>query len=183
METGMSFFWGCVRYGTGLLVLLVIAAFLRFPGSFPKASSASASRAVAEEPLPTPTDKPKGPASIRLLADRNGHFISMARINKLPVEVMVDTGASIVALSAETAAKAGLKADPNARAMRIGTANGAVAALPVRIPEVRIGELVVTNVDAVILPPGALQGHTLLGMSFLKKVRMEMQAGQLKLMQ
>lgn len=179
----MSFFWGSMRYGAGLLVLAVILVALRFPGMLPGSSSATAAKVTVEQPLPQPKPAAPGSASIRLLADRNGHFISMARINKVPIEVMVDTGASIVALSWESAAKAGLKADPNARGMRIGTANGAVTALPVKIPEVRIGELVVTNVEAVILPPGALQGHTLLGMSFLKKVRMEMQAGQLILRQ
>jgi aspartyl protease family protein len=84
--------------------------------------------------------------------------------------MMVDTGATIVALTSADAAAIGLQPAPAEYRASVSTANGTVKVAPVRIREIRIGEIVVRDVAAVVMPPGAL-GRSLLGMSFLRQLR------------
>ena len=81
--------------------------------------------------------------------------------------MLVDTGATTVALTYEDAASAGIRPFPGDFTRRVSTANGSVAVAPVRLREVRIGDLTVRDVDAVVVPSGRL-GTSLLGMSFLR---------------
>jgi aspartyl protease family protein len=104
-----------------------------------------------------------------LYADPRGHFFADIQVRGIPIKTMVDTGASLVALSTEDAAKIGFKANPSDRKAQFNTANGVVTASLVRLPEVRLQGLTVYDVDAAIMPPGAMSG-TLLGMSFMKKL-------------
>jgi aspartyl protease family protein len=83
--------------------------------------------------------------------------------------MLVDTGASIVALSYDDARAVGLSVHPAAFTRKLSTANGVVEAAPVQIREIRVGEIVARNVDAVVLPRGRLE-TSLLGMSFLKRL-------------
>ena len=83
--------------------------------------------------------------------------------------MLVDTGASFVALSHEDAAMLGLKVSQKDFTRRSSTANGVVETAPVRIKEIRIGDIAVRDVEAVVLPPRALS-TSLLGMSFLKRL-------------
>lgn len=104
-----------------------------------------------------------------LEADRRGHYHAKLLINGVVVESLVDTGASVVAMSAEDAKRAGIRAPSDARKARFSTANGIVEATVVRIPEVRLQGVLLRDVEASIMPPGTMSG-TLLGMSFLKKL-------------
>jgi len=95
--------------------------------------------------------------------------------------MLVDTGASIVALSYEDAETVGIRVTANDFTAQLRTANGVVEAAPVRLPEIRVGDILVENVDAVVLPRGRL-GTSLLGMSFLRRLRgFEMSQGRLTL--
>ncbi|HEX8666259.1 MAG TPA: TIGR02281 family clan AA aspartic protease [Beijerinckiaceae bacterium] len=102
-------------------------------------------------------------------ADLAGHFVVHPTLDGKRIRMMVDTGATFVALSHEDARLAGVAVPPGGYTRRIETANGVVAAAPVRFSEVRIGDIVVRGVDALVLPPGRL-GTSLLGMSFLKRL-------------
>ena len=102
-------------------------------------------------------------------ADLAGHFVVHPTLDGKRIRMMVDTGATFVALSHEDARLAGVAVPPGGYTRRIETANGVVAAAPVRFSEVRIGDLIVRGVDALVLPPGRL-GTSLLGMSFLKRL-------------
>jgi aspartyl protease family protein len=104
-----------------------------------------------------------------LYADPRGHFYADIQVRGIPIRTMVDTGASLVALSTEDAAKIGLRATPSDRRAQFNTANGVVTAVLVQLPEVRLQGLTVFDVEAAIMPPGAMKG-TLLGMSFMKKL-------------
>ncbi|HEY8565129.1 MAG TPA: TIGR02281 family clan AA aspartic protease [Beijerinckiaceae bacterium] len=106
---------------------------------------------------------------VTLSADLRGHYTVHPAVDGKRVRMMVDTGASIVALSHEDAQLAGVAVKPHQFTARISTANGIVSAAPIRLAEVRIGEIVVRNVEAVVLPKGAL-ATSLLGMSFLKRI-------------
>ena len=79
---------------------------------------------------------------------------------------MVDTGATMVALSYEDAERAGVYVRPADFTMRVNTANGIARAAPVTLDEISLGDITVRNVRAAVSEPGRLQG-SLLGMSFL----------------
>jgi aspartyl protease family protein len=98
-----------------------------------------------------------------------GHYRVHARINKSDIEVMVDTGASVVALSYEDAQRANLHPNTLDFNIPVSTANGTVNAARVKLDRIEIDTVRVENVDAMVLPQGALNG-TLLGMSFLSKL-------------
>jgi aspartyl protease family protein len=108
-------------------------------------------------------------ASTEIRADALGHFLTTAYIEHEPIKVLVDTGASLVALSYEDAEGAGLRPWTLTFDMPISTANGRVEAARVMLDRVEIDNLLVRDVEAVVLPKGAFEG-TLLGMSFLNKL-------------
>lgn len=112
------------------------------------------------------------PASrvVALKADRRGHFATDLSVNNQFVKALVDTGASVVAFSHEDALKAGIKPKPGDYVIPMQTANGIVRAAKARIPELRLQGIVVRDVEATVMPPGALN-ITLLGMSFLKRLK------------
>ena len=140
--------------------------------------------APAETPAHSGVAEPRRtPASgaIELQAGPNGHFHAEVEINGRPVEVMVDTGASMVALSYEDAERAGVYVRPAEFTMRVATANGVARAAPVTLDKISLGEITVRNVRAAVSEPGRLQG-SLLGMSFLGRLsRFDMRAGVLVL--
>jgi aspartyl protease family protein len=98
-----------------------------------------------------------------------GHFTSAGAINGRAVQFMVDTGATLVALSQSEAERIGLDYRNGQRGMT-QTANGAVPVHRVSLGVVRVGEVEVSNVDAVVMP--AQLPYILLGNSFLNRFQM-----------
>ena len=117
---------------------------------------------------------------VTLKADSRGHFQAEAAINGRAVPVMVDTGATSVALRHEDAGLLGLRALlPTDYVVPIATANGTARAARVTLAEVRIGDVRVKNVEALVMPERAL-GTNLLGMSFIRRLKnVELAAGRL----
>jgi aspartyl protease family protein len=108
-------------------------------------------------------------ASTEIKANALGHFFTTAYIEHAPIQVLVDTGASLVALSYDDAEEAGLRPWTLTFDMPISTANGQTEAARVTLGRVEIDNILVRDVEAVVLPKGAFDG-TLLGMSFLNKL-------------
>ena len=102
-------------------------------------------------------------------ADGGGQFHASAFIEGQPVEMMVDTGATVVAISAETAARLGVFVDPEAPKWRMRTANGVTLASPILLARISLGSIEMTDVQAVVMPSGAMTVD-LLGASFLKRL-------------
>ena len=102
-------------------------------------------------------------------ADRRGHFLVEPSVNGQRIRMLVDTGASVVALSHEDAASAGFRPAPGDFTVTVSTANGVAQAAPVRIDEIQIGDITVRGVQAMVAKPGALN-VSLLGMTFLKRL-------------
>jgi aspartyl protease family protein len=100
---------------------------------------------------------------------QNGHYWVDASINNQPIKVLVDTGATVVALSYEDADRVGLRPHTLTFDEIVSTANGQVKAARARLDRVEIDGVRVDNVEALVLPQGALSG-TLLGMSFLSRL-------------
>lgn len=109
-------------------------------------------------------------AVTELKSGTNGHYFVKARINGNPIDVVVDTGATSVALSYEDAERAGLKPRNLEYNIPIQTANGVAKAARINLRRVEIDGVRVDDVEGIVLQPGALNG-TLLGMSFLSKLR------------
>lgn len=117
--------------------------------------------------------------TVEVPVGRDGHYHVDAEINGRSVAVLVDTGASVVALTADDADAAGLFVTESDFTGRIQTANGAARVAPVLLDEVTIGDITVRNVRAVVSEPGAL-AVSLLGMTFLSQLdRVDMRSGKL----
>lgn len=124
-----------------------------------------------------------GGSRVTLDADRRGHFLADVTINGRQTEALVDTGASTVALTAESARGIGIVPLRSAYTATVSTANGLVKAAPVTLVEVGVGGIRVRNVKALVMPSGALPGN-LLGMSFLARLsKFEIAGPQLVLVQ
>jgi aspartyl protease family protein len=120
---------------------------------------------------------------VDLPVGRNGHFQANVEIDGRTIPMLVDTGASYVALSAEDADRLGVITRPSDYTMTMYTANGAAKAAPVRLHAVHVDTLSVYDVDAIVAQPGAMRG-SLLGMSFLRRLtRFEAQPDRLRLIQ
>ena len=127
----------------------------------------------------TPADS----RSVILSRNAQGHFQTDARVDGRRLTFMVDTGASVIALTAETAAELGIHPTPNEYTAAVKTANGVVRAAPVELSMVEIEDISMHNVSAMVLPDGALSDN-LLGMSFLSRLhRWEFADGRLVLEQ
>jgi aspartyl protease family protein len=109
-------------------------------------------------------------AATALKAGQNGHFIVKAEINGRNVKVLVDTGASAVALSYEDAKDIGLHPGNLDYNVPVSTANGVVRAAGVLLDKVEIDGVRVSDVQGLVMPEGAMRG-SLLGMSFLSKLQ------------
>jgi aspartyl protease family protein len=105
-----------------------------------------------------------------LKAGHAGQFFATANINGTPVKVVIDTGASAVALPYADAERAGLKPRLLDYNIPISTANGTVYGAEAVIRRVEIDSVKVSDVRALVLPEGALN-ITLVGMSFLARLQ------------
>jgi aspartyl protease family protein len=122
-------------------------------------------------------------AEARIAADRLGQYSANVEIDGARLRMLVDTGASVVVLSYEDAAAAGLYPAPSDFKFPVQTANGVARMARVRLREVRLGNLALRDVDAYVGERGALSA-SLLGMSFLSRLsRIEAGAGTLVLRQ
>jgi aspartyl protease family protein len=111
-----------------------------------------------------------GGKQIVLTAQGGGHFHANGAINGQSVRFMVDTGATLVAMDKYEAERLGLDYK-NGRRGITRTANGDVPVYATKLASVRIGDVLVYNVDAVVTQ--APMPHILLGNSFLTRFQMK----------
>ena len=109
-------------------------------------------------------------SQIVLTAGLGGHFTTLGSINGKAVQFVVDTGASMVTLSQADAERIGLNYRNGQRGMA-QTANGVVPVVKTSLGVVRIGDVQVYNVEAMIIP--AQMNTVLLGNSFLTRFQMK----------
>jgi aspartyl protease family protein len=107
---------------------------------------------------------------VEIKAGAHGHYYASAEINGRPVDVLVDSGASIVALTYDDAYRAGVHIRDSDYTHRVNTANGVARVAPVTLDSISIGDITVRNVPAAVSEPGKL-GTSLLGMSFLGRLQ------------
>jgi len=166
----------------GLMALLFVAAlenhwFARGGDVLGKLTAPRDAAIVATQTPPSdnrPAPVPRaashsGFGLVELAPNRLGQYETDVEIDGTPIHALVDTGATYVALRAEDARALNIDLPESAFNIRTQTANGPSMVAHVRLREVRVGDISVYNVDALVARPGALSVN-LLGMSFLKKL-------------
>ncbi|MGI8704569.1 MAG: retropepsin-like aspartic protease family protein [Sphingomicrobium sp.] len=106
---------------------------------------------------------------VRIRMARDGHFWVDATINGVSRRMLVDSGATVTAISDETAMRASVDRDLNLAPIVLRTAGGVVPARPVSIDELRVGNIVASNLKAVTSP--GLGDLHVLGMNFLSELQ------------
>ena len=115
---------------------------------------------------------------IVLVAGSGGHFVTAGQINGKAVQFMVDTGATSVAMGTQDAERAGVNFKAGEPVMMF-TANGSVQGYRIKLDSVRVGDVEVFGVDAVITPQ--TMPYMLLGNSFLTRFQMLRENDQMTL--
>ncbi len=128
----------------------------------------AAGRHILAELSPS-TPEVTGQREVTLRAAGDGHFHVDARVNGAPVRMLLDTGASAVALTPEAAEHAGIDLDKLDYDIPVQTANGTDRVALARIRELAVGTIVLRDVQAYVSRPGRLP-EPLLGMSFLDRL-------------
>ncbi len=108
--------------------------------------------------------------SVSLTADSRGHFAAMGALNGFPVTFLVDTGATTIAINASEARRIGLDYRAG-QATGVNTAGGVVPAWHVKFNTVKVGGIVLNQVDGMVVESGL--SVPLLGMSFLNRMEMK----------
>lgn len=115
----------------------------------------------------------------RIPSSLGGHYVTPGRINGRPVEMMVDTGATVIAINANTAKALGIDYSKGER-VQLNTANGVTLGSAVMLNSVRIGEVELNQIEAVVTHSN-FPAEILLGNSFLSRVDMRRENGVLVL--
>lgn len=110
-----------------------------------------------------------GDTRVVLTAGEGGHFFAQGQINGRTVQLVVDTGATLVSLSVAEAERVGLNYK-SAQAVQLSTANGVIGGWRLKLASIKIGGVTVYNVDAIV-SSGAMP-YVLLGNSFLSHFQM-----------
>jgi aspartyl protease family protein len=157
--------------------------FSRWFGGISINRNEPASQAAALQPQTQIVAVGAGYGRYDIKPDRGGQYRAEVDIEGQRIAMLVDTGATLIALTAADADRLGVHTAPADRVVPVQTANGVVKVARVTLREVRLGTLEVRNVDAIVFPDGA-STTSLLGMSFLKKLSsFEIAQGSLQLRQ
>ncbi len=190
-----------MRYSSGVYYLLreaalwVVVAICGFAGVYYfddlrmfAARTIAAAVSIAEVTQDEIATKPRNSTSgfersATLTANRNGHFFARAYINGRPISVMVDTGATRIAITYKDAELLGLRPHSSDYTLTTRTANGISRVAPVTLDSVRIGDVEVTDLHGLIAERGKLH-VTLLGMEFIRQLeRFELRGRELTLVE
>jgi aspartyl protease family protein len=148
------------------LVLIVlgvgVALGLMVPGEEPKPKAAAVAKTPSGGLFDAPTYK-----ETELERKPNGHFYVTADVNGAPINFIVDTGASVIALTEEDARSAGLEFSSSEFEPVARTASGVAKGKIVTLPKVSIDGKEVMEVEAMILEGAEI---SLLGQSYLARI-------------
>jgi aspartyl protease family protein len=115
-----------------------------------------------------------GPANndpVSLYADQAGHFLGQLKVNGVSLKYLVDTGATTVAFNSGDAKYAKIDYEKGQK-VKVSTANGFANAYLVKLNTLKVGTIILNNVDATVVEGGFPQ-VVLLGMSALNRMEMK----------
>ncbi len=147
-----------VTAGAIVLVTLLVAERAQFDPMFAKVAqrfSLGGQRIVGKE--------------MRVPMASDGHFWVRVKLGDVERRMLVDSGATVTAISTDTAQQAGIEPNSNLVPVVMQTANGSVAAQTAIAPEVRIGNVVARDLPVVVSP--AFGDMNVLGMNFLSRLK------------
>lgn len=121
---------------------------------------------------------PTDAASTTIQADASGHYIAQGKINGRTIQMLVDTGATLVCLSAADALRLGIDYRQGQPGV-VSTGNGMVAVYRIKLDSVTVGDLQLPQVEAMVQEAGL--PAALLGMSFLSRTDMNRSGAQMTL--
>jgi aspartyl protease family protein len=153
-----------------VFTVLALIASLLVPRYVTRIGKAPSPVALAAHPAAPVAATPANSRSLVVPHDARGHFEVDARVDGRQLSFMVDTGASVIALTASDAAQLGIHPAAREFIALVKTANGTVRGAPTQLDMVEVGDLVVRDVAALVLPDEALS-ENLLGLSFLSRLR------------
>jgi aspartyl protease family protein len=120
------------------------------------------------------TFKQREATEVKIWRDNTGSFTTVGSINGRTVNMLVDTGASSVALSEREAIRLGVPYRLKGKKIMVSTASGRAMGYEIALDQVKIGGLMLRNVEAMVIE-GDSPAEVLLGMTFLNRVQMENQ--------
>jgi aspartyl protease family protein len=123
--------------------------------------------------------QPPAPQLVTIQRDQMLQYRTNAQINGRQLEVLVDTGANIVAMNESHARRIGLNLE-QATPARVETASGMAKAWSLNLRSVNVGGIKVNNVPATVIE-GEFPNYVLLGMTYLRHVKMEENQGVMTL--
>lgn len=106
---------------------------------------------------------------VRLAMSPNGHFFANVTLNGVTRRMLIDSGATVTAVSQRTAEQAGIRADRSIVPVIIQTANGTVRADTGTVKELRLGNIVARDLKVVVSP--AFGSVDVIGMNLLSKLK------------
>jgi aspartyl protease family protein len=161
-----------------MLTAITIAMVIAF-GVAPRLQERADAPAPMTVAVATPEPAPSaGSRAAFIDREDDGHFWARADVSGTQVKFMVDTGASIVALTYFDAQRLGLEPEELDFDSEIRTAGGVTYGAPVTLESIRVGKVKIENVNAVILRTELEQ--SLLGMTFLGELHSyEVRQGQM----
>lgn len=150
----------------GILAVAVISALTTVWGMGQAGLRGQAQAATV--PAVVDTFAPAQGTPAQVLKGLDGHYWADALVEGRAVRMMVDTGASVVALTRNDAARLGLRLEPADFSGTVITASGPVRAAPVELQTVAVAGARVERVQALVVEQGL--PHSLLGMSYLGRL-------------
>jgi aspartyl protease family protein len=151
-----------------LLAIMGVAVLFKGTGGDDRRQEVRA-RTPPQSERQTAAPRATAPANEMVLRPgRGGHYYVTADVGGAEIRFLVDTGASLIALSADDAERIGLDPDSLDYNGVVQTANGTTRVAPITLDEVRIGQMEVDRVEAIV--SRAPMGMSLLGMSFLRRL-------------
>ena len=173
MAVGASF--------VALISLQLMSTFV--PGGAGRSAQASSAPSFAHVATNNAASAPDAVGETSIEAGSGGQYATEVYVNGVPVKMLVDTGATMVVISYQTASRIGLQVLNSDYTMRAQTANGVAAVAPVSLREVTVGPIYLGEVKALVAAPDA-GAVDLLGMSFLRRLAsVEQRSGKLILRQ
>lgn len=165
---GKTLRFALVMFGACVVISLALGKLM--PEFSPAPAPAPAKAGVtAAAVAPSQRGKPKTVGNaLTYAADVSGHYYIDASVNGAQIRFLVDTGATLVALSPDDAAAAGISSDSLRFDQETRTANGVTHVARTSLRSIRLGQLEVNDVSAVVMEQP--MPVSLLGMSFLSRV-------------
>ncbi|WP_182086084.1 TIGR02281 family clan AA aspartic protease [Aureimonas sp. ME7] len=156
-----------VLVGASVVALVFPSAFERYRASL--VAQGESEQLAPPAPVVEASMPPSSGRMLRLQAGPDGHFRAQARIEGVAEDVLIDTGATYVALGAMTARRLGLRVGPGDFVHQARTAQGTVPAALARARRISLGSIELRDVEVMVID-GKGPEVTLLGMSFLNRL-------------